>query len=143
MGRIWWVALSCAIAQLAAAEEPLKLLPSPLELPRHIGPLRTDGEAHTFGDPRAGSAYVYEGKGLLLTVYVYDAGVTDIPDGAGSAAVCEQFEEAKLGVTQAGYRDVVLKSEQMVRLEPPDDAPLAREALYEMVRKEGPAISYL
>src|SRR5262249_3679829 len=114
MGRIWWVALSCAIAQLAAAGEPLKLFASPLALPRHIGPLRTDGEAHTFGDPRAGNAYLYEGKGLLLTVYVYDAGIADIPDGAASVPVCEQYEEAKQGVSQAGYRDVVLKSEQMV-----------------------------
>jgi hypothetical protein len=142
MRRIWWVGLMAA-AQLAAADEPLKLLPSPLELPRHIGPLVTDGKAHGFDMPELGTAYQYKGGGMLLTVYVYDGGVADIPDGASNVPVCEQFEDAKAGVTQAGYRDVSLKKEQLVRLSPPQDLPLAREAEYEMVRDGRTTISWL
>ena len=35
---------------------------------------------------------------MALDVYVYDAGIADLPDGAASRAVCEQFEAAKSGV---------------------------------------------
>src|SRR5215467_1196410 len=110
MKRFLRAFLACGVLQAAAAADDgaLKLLPSPLEMPRRIGPMVTDGAGHAYEDPRLGISYMYEGAGLLLTVYVYDAGVESIPDGPDSAAVCEQFEEAKLGVTQAGYRDVVL-----------------------------------
>jgi len=142
MRRIWWVGL-LTVTPLAAAEEPLQLLPSPLELPRRIGPLSTDGRAHGFDKPELGTAYQYKGGGMLLTVYVYDLGVNDIPDGAVNVPVCEQFEDAKSDVIQAGYRDVVLKKEQLVRLSPPEDLPLAREAEFEMLRDGRTTISWL
>ena len=115
-------------ARRAAAEETLKLLPSPLEMPRRIGPMASDGAAHSYEDPRLGSSYQYLGRGLSLTIYVYDAGVDAIPDGADNIPVCDQFEDAKNGVAKAGYLDMALKSEQMVRLAPPGDVLLAREA---------------
>ena len=90
-----------------------------------------------------GSSYQYLGRGLSLTIYVYDAGVEAIPDGADNIPVCDQFEDAKNGVTKAGYRDMALKSEQMVRLAPPGDVLLAREAVFEFVRQERKTISYV
>ncbi len=145
MKRFLRVFLACGLLQAAAAADqgPLKLLPSPLEMPRRIGPLVTDGAGHAYEDPRLGVSYDYDGEGLLLSVYVYDAGVESIPDGADNRAVCEQFEEAKEGVVRAGYRDVTLKAEQMVRLAPPADSPQAREAVYELIRKDRPMISYV
>lgn len=126
-----------------AAGETLKLGPTRLELPLRIGPLVTDGVAHGFGDPRLGVGYQYNGAGLALTIYVYDGGITDIPDGGDTVAACQQFEQSKSEIQSAGYANVVLKSQQLVRLEPPDDAPVAREAVLELVRGGHPVISYL
>lgn len=145
MKRILRVLLACGVLQAAVAADEglLRLAPTPLEMPRRIGPLVTDGTGHAYENPRLGVSYDYGGEGLLLSIYVYDAGVESIPDGADNMAVCEQFEEAKGGVVRAGYRDVSLKSEQMVRLSPPADSPQAREAVYELVRKDRPMISYV
>jgi hypothetical protein len=44
---------------------------------------------------------------------------------------------------RAGYADTALKSQQLVRLSPPDESPLAREAVFEYVRQERPTISYI
>lgn len=126
-----------------AAGETLKLGPTRLELPSRIGPLVTDGVAHGFGDARLGVGYQYNGAGLALTIYVYDGGITDIPDGGDTIAACQQFEQSKSEIQSAGYSNVVLKSQQLVRLEPPDAVPVAREAVLELVRGGHPVISYL
>jgi hypothetical protein len=142
--RKLWVLIACGAAQAVAADaDSVKLLPSPLEMPRRIGPMISDGSAHSFEDPRLGKSYRYGGKGLLLHVYVYDAGLENIPDGADSIATCRQFEDAKAGVVKADYRDISLKAEQLVRLAPPNDAPLAREAVFELVRDGRQTISYV
>jgi hypothetical protein len=148
MRRIRRILVACgalhgALPGTAAGDETLKLLPSPLEMPRRIGPMATDGAAHSYEDPRLGSSYQYLGRGLSLTIYVYDAGVDAIPDGADNIPVCDQFEDAKNGVARAGYGDMALKSEQLVRLAPPDDVLLAREAVFEFVRQERRTISYV
>lgn len=126
-----------------AAGETLKLGATRLELPLRIGPLLTDGEAHGFGDPRLGVGYQYDGAGLALTIYVYDGGIADIPDGGDNIAVCRQFEQSKSEIQSAGYSNVVLKSQQLVRLEPPDATPVAREAVLELERGGHAVISYL
>ena len=41
------------------------------------------------------------------------------------------------------HTNTTLKSEQLVRLSPPDDAPLAREAVFEMDRRGQHAVSYV
>ncbi len=128
---------------MAADDAPLRLSPSPLEMPRRIGPLVTDGASHAYDDPRLGVSYDYRGDGLLLSLFVYDAGMEAIPDGAESMAVCQQFEDAKQGIAHAGYSEVKLEGEQLVRLSPPADSPLAREAAFELVRKDHALISYV
>jgi hypothetical protein len=137
------LAMTMALAAGPVRAETLKLGPTRLEFPLRIGPLATDGEAHGFGDPRLGVGYQYNGAGLALTIYVYDGGITDIPDGGDTIAACQQFEQAKSEIQSAGYSNVVLKSQQLVRLEPPDAAPVAREAVLELVRGGHPVISYL
>jgi hypothetical protein len=119
------------------------LLPSPLELPARIGALQHDGTPHHFSDPRLGSAWQYDGEGQSLTVYVYDLGIKNIPDGTDNVETCQQFEEAKADVIQAKYADTVFKSEQLVRLSPPAELPLAREAVFEFKIDGRPAYSYL
>jgi hypothetical protein len=132
--------LACTTLANAAT---VKLAPGPFELPDRIGPMRFDGEPHKYDDPRLGASYQYSGGGLSLTVYVYDLGATDIPDGANTRLACEAFEGAKGDVMHAGYQDVVVKSEQLARLNPAADAPLAREAVLEYTRNDRPTVSYL
>ena len=136
------IACAADVAVAARTVENVTLLPSPLELPRRIGPLTLTGEPHKYQDPALGVSYQYGGDGLSLTVYVFDAGDTDIPDGADTMGTCREFEIAKQGVTQA-YQNTRLKSEQLVRLSPPADAPLAREAWYEFEREQRPMISFI
>lgn len=135
--------MSLLACMTLANAEPLKLLPSELEMPDHIGPLTYTGKPNTWPDKRLGTAYAFEANGMKLDVYVYDAGVTDIPEGADSRAVCEEFEQAKLGVTHAGYKNTRLKSEQLARTGPTQERPLMREAVYEADIYDTPAVSYV
>jgi len=129
--------------EAGAAGEKVVLAPTALELPVKLGPLHLTGEPHAYEPAALGFSYQFEGRGLLLTVYVYDANVQDIPDGGDSVEACEQVEEAKQGVVQAKYPHTVLTREQMVRLLPNEDFPLAREARYELELKGQPSISYV
>jgi hypothetical protein len=101
------------------------------------------GEPYHYDPAALGVSYQYAGRGLSLTIYVYDADVKDIPDGGDTVAACEQVEEAKQGVVHAKYPNTVLTREQLVRLSPNEDFPLAREARYELEREGRPAISYI
>jgi hypothetical protein len=143
MKRLWWLAFLAATAPLASGQETFELLPSPLQMPRRIGPLVYDGQPHKFPDAELGIAYQYSSDGLSLTIYVYDLGNKEIPDGANTAATCQQFEEAKEGVIQARYPNTVLKTEQLVRLAPPDAQPQAREAVFEFTINQRHAYSYV
>jgi hypothetical protein len=143
MKRLWLLAFLAGCASLAAAQDTIELLPSPLKMPRRIGPLVFDGQPHSFPSPELGIGYQYNSDGLSLTIYVYDLGIKDIPDGANTVATCQQFEEAKEGVIQARYPNTVLKTEQLVRLSPPDDQPQAREAVFEFTMKQRSAFSYV
>jgi len=136
--------LACTtLASVPSGAEPVKLLPGPFELPDRIGPMRFDGQAHKYDDARLGASYQYLGGGLSLTVYVYDLGAENIPDGGDTRLACEAFEGAKGDVLHAGYQDLVVKSEQLARLDPAADAPTAREAVFEYSRANRPTISYL
>jgi len=136
-------ALLVSTSTSAAAAETVRLLPSSLEMPTHVGPLYYQGEPKSWPDKRMGTAYSFGAPGLKLDVYIYDAGITDIPDGPDSQAVCEQFEQAKYDIQRAGYRDIVLKREQLARMGPNQDPPLSREAVYEAVINDTPTVSYL
>jgi hypothetical protein len=146
--RIWMAAcataVSFAVANAVGAEPvlPVPLLPSPIVLPARIGPMHYTGDPHKYDDPRLGVSYQYGGDGLSLTVYIYDAGETNLVDGADTMATCREFEVAKAGVVQA-YQKPQLKVEQLVRLNPPDDLPQMREAQYEFEREGKPTISFI
>ena len=143
MKRTYFLALLAGAAPLASAQDTVTLLPTRLEMPRRIGPMYLQGEPHKFSPAELGYGYQYDGAGLSLTVYVYDSGIADIPDGGDTTPTCMQFEQAKQDVTRAGYANVTLKSQQLARLAPPDDLPLAREAVFEFERGGKPTISYL
>lgn len=145
MNPLWrWTGLALMVpAGQATAADTVKLAPTRLEIPARIGPLASDGVAHGFGDRSLGVGYQYNGSGLSLTVYVYDAGVVDIPDGGDTVQACQQFEQAKGDILHAGYANATLKSQQLVRLAPPHDLPLAREAVLEYTRGDQALVSYL
>jgi hypothetical protein len=138
-----WLAFS---APVQAADKPragfVQLLPSPLLLPKRIGPMVTRGDPHRYEDPKLGVSYQYGGDGLSLTVYVYDAGNESIEDGADTVPVCREFELAKQGVAQA-YQKTELKSERLALLLPPEQWPQMREAMYEYERENHPTISFV
>jgi hypothetical protein len=126
----------------ADAVDSVQLLPSPIVLPKRIGPMTLSGAPHKYDDPRLGISYQYSGDGLSLTVYVYDAGVAELSDGPDTMPVCREYEIAKQGVEQA-YQKVQLKSELIVRLNSPDELPLIREAHYEYEREGRPTLSFI
>jgi len=129
-------------AGAVSAEETVQLLPSPLVFPKRIGPMVLAGEPHKYDDPRLGVSYQYSGSGLSLTVYIYDAGQVDLPDGADTIPSCQEFETAKQGVEQT-YQKVERKSQYLASLNPPETLPQVREALYEFEREGKPTISYI
>jgi hypothetical protein len=138
----WWMSVVVIWAPAAIAES-VKLLPTALEIPDRIGPLAYTGKPDVWPDKRLGLSYKFTAPGVLVDIYVYDAGVPGIPEGADSRPVCEQFEQAKADVMRSGYKDVVLKGEQLARLGASHDSPLAREAVFEAVIQDSPTISYL
>jgi uncharacterized protein YdhG (YjbR/CyaY superfamily) len=143
MKTVFSMVLACTFATGAlAAEETVQLLPSPLVLPKRIGPMVAVGDPHKYDDPRLGVSYQYAGDGLSLTVYVYDAGEKDLPDGADTIPSCQEFEVAKQGVEQS-YQKAELKSQYLAKLNPPDALPQIREALYEYEREAQPTISFI
>jgi hypothetical protein len=141
--KLYWSIVTVALATLPAMADTVKLLPTDLEMPDRIGPLTYVGKPHTWPDKRLGSAYEFHAAGMKLDVYVYDAGVTDIPDGARSQAVCLEFEQAKRGVEQGGFQGVVLKREQLARMGPGQELPLTREAVYEATMQDVQVVSYV
>jgi hypothetical protein len=143
MMKVKFLILPALILAQSAAADVVKLLPGPFELPDRIGPMRLNGEPKKYEDPRLGASYQYSGGGLSLTVYVFDLGVPDIPDGGDTRIACEAFEAAKGDVQRAGYTDVRLKSEQLARLDPQAESPVAREAVFEYTRAGQPTVSYI
>jgi hypothetical protein len=127
----------------AAAADTIKLEPTAVEFPRRIGPMYLQGEPHKYDPPSLGVSYQFSGSGLSLTVYVYDVGLEDIPDGGDTVVTCKQFEQAKQDVLAAGYGNTVFVSQQLARLAPPADLPLAREAKFEFRRDGRATVSYL
>lgn len=124
--------LACGLALPAAASDDfITLEPSPLKFPRRLGPLELAGEPHRFEPAAMGVGYKFSGNGMELTIYVYDAGLRDIPDSGESTQACGQADEAKSGIRQRDDRNVRLVSEQLARLGP-GEWPRAREASFEL-----------
>lgn len=141
--KVWVPIGSLLWCATFAHADPVKLLPGPFELPERIGPMRFEGQGHKYDDPRLGYSYQYLGGGLSLTVYVYDLGAQNIPDGGDTRLACEAYEGAKGDVLHAGYQDMRVKSEQLARLDPAAETPTAREAVFEYTRNNRPTVSYL
>lgn len=121
----------------------VRLAPSPFKLPQNIGPLRYSGEVR-YSDRRMGRAFTYNASGISLKIYVYDFGLRSIFDGPDSVATCEQFESAKREIERGGnYQDVKLRGQFSRTMGAADDAPVAREAVYEFDRNGIHAVSAL
>jgi len=127
----------------ALGDNTVKLLPSKFRLLQNIGPMRFTGQ-NRYSDRRLGRSFGFGASGISLTIYVYDFGLRDIPDGPDSVPACEQFERAKTEIEQGGnYENVVLRRQVTRRMSDTAAAPLAREALYEFDRNGIHAVSLL
>ena len=128
---------------MPAAADPVTLTPSSFRVPKTIGPMRFNGE-NRYKDPRLGRSFGYNASGISLNIYVYDYGLTRVPDGPDSIAACEQYESAKREIENGGsYQNVKLRREVARRMSASSDAPVAREAEYEFDRHGKPAVSVL
>ncbi len=136
--------LAGAAAQAAAlGDNTVRLAPSQLKLPQNIGPLRYNG-VNRYSDRRLGRSYGYNASGISLSIYVYDHGIKDIPDGTDSVPVCEQYESAKSEIESGGnYENVRFRGELSRALTRAAGAPLVREAVYEFDRHGVHAVSIL
>ena len=124
-------------------DNTVKLLPSKFRLLQNIGPMRYTG-TNRYSDRRLGRSFGYGASGISLTIYVYDYGLRDVPDGPDSVPACEQFERAKHEIEYGGnYQNVVLRGQSTRRMGDVADAPLAREAHYELDRNGIHAVSLL
>jgi hypothetical protein len=127
----------------ALNDNTVHLLPSKFRLVQNIGPMRYTGE-NRYSDRRLGRSFGFGTSGVSLTIYVYDYGLKDVPDGPNSVAACEQYEKAKLEIESGGnYENVTLRREVMRPFGDTAQAPLAREALYDLDRNGIHAVSAL
>jgi hypothetical protein len=124
-------------------DNTVKLLPSKLRLMQNIGPLRYSG-TNRYSDRRLGRSFSYGVSGISLTIYVYDYGLSHIPDGPDSVHACEQFERARREIEEGeNYQNVVLRGQSTRRMTLGADTPLVREAHYELDRNGIHAVSML
>lgn len=138
------LAAACGTALPAPlGDNTVRLLPSKFKLLQNIGPMRFTGQ-NRYSDRRLGRSFGFGTSGISLTIYVYDFGLRDLPDGPDSIPVCEQFERAKAEIEGGGnYQNVVLRREVTRRMNDTANAPLAREAQYEFDRNGIHAVSVL
>ena len=93
-----------------------------ISFPVRLGPFTLIG-VQKYDDPGLGTAVKYQRNETLnaLTLYLYDLGLKDIPSGNGSAAVSEQFSNARNEVRRAKemgyYQEVELLYEDNLKLE--------------------------
>lgn len=151
-----FVLLACALSSVlggithAAAthstemdDNLVTLAPSRFKAPRTIGPMRFNG-ATGYKDRRLGRSFGYSASGISLNIYVYDYGLSGVPDGPDSIAACEQYESAKREIENgANYQNVKLRGEVARRMSASPDGVVAREAEYEFDRHGNHAISVL
>ncbi len=146
-----WARVVCATLMAGAAsavatplsDNTVRLAPSQLKLPQNIGPLRYNGQ-RKFSDRRMGRSYLYAASGISLSIYVYDYGLSGLPEGADSVPICEQYESAKREIESGGnYENVQLRSEYRRRMSDDEGSPWLREAQYELDRNGLHAVSVL
>jgi hypothetical protein len=92
-GRVWVLASALlavsAVLAIAAESKPT--------LPPQIGGLPYK-EAKKFKDPALGMALIYQREKSILTIFIYNGGVGDIPIGIDTVVALKQFEQAKADV---------------------------------------------
>src|SRR3954470_646063 len=71
-----------------------------LDFPEHLGSFTLKGRTQ-FPKASEGATIVYEGNDVRGAIYVYDGGVSPIPNGVGSPAVQKHFRETEMALRQA------------------------------------------
>lgn len=132
-----------AVRAAPLGDNTVRLAPSQLKLPQNIGPLRFNG-VNRYSDRRLGRSYGYNASGISLSIYVYDYGISNLPDGPDSVPLCEQYQTAKSEIERGGnYENVIFRGESNRGLRDAAGSPVAREAVYEFDRHGVHAISAL
>jgi hypothetical protein len=73
----------------------------------------TDNEATA---PGYGYSVAYFRPGWQMTVYIYDLGLSDIPNDVDAGPMRQEFESAKEDVLLSGHKEIELKREYVASL---------------------------
>jgi hypothetical protein len=68
--------------------------------PRTLGDFQLAGLI-SFPDPRAGFALRYSVSEIRVDVYIYDAGLSSVPEGTSSSTVIQEFSQTAVGLQRA------------------------------------------
>ena len=71
-----------------------------IDFPDRLGAFTLKGRTQ-FPNPKEGATIVYEGNDTRGAIYVYDGGVSPIPDGVASPQVSKHFRETQMALLQA------------------------------------------
>lgn len=88
-------------AVAAAADETVELKEVRAKLPRAVGGIAYRDREDFTQAPGLGYGLSYAGKSCRVTVYVYDAGEADIPDGKAGKPIDAQIKKAAADIAAA------------------------------------------
>lgn len=105
-------------------------------------------DVYRYDQPELGYAVDYESpQGMRISIYVYDLGVADIPDGAFSDVVKQQFEQAKGDIRRARdqgkYQDADEILNEVVVLGDSESSPKMRRSRFNLRRDDRAWISHV
>jgi hypothetical protein len=103
---------------------------------------------NVFKDARLGYSVSYLAEGTVITVFVYDLGLKEIPKGAEADAIKAEMYESLLALegnrASGRYKSIQPLDEKVVAFGSNADAPKLRRKRYEIeIAKEGPAVAEL
>lgn len=93
-------ALATALATLAAHAAPVREEAIGVDFPDRLGGFTLKGRTQ-FPKASDGATTVYEGNDVRGAIYVYDGGVSPIPDGVASQQVSKHFLQTQMALMQA------------------------------------------
>ncbi len=127
------LAAFAAAAQLG--DNTVRLAPSQLKLLAEHRAAALQRARIAYSDRRLGRSYGYNASGISLSIYVYDYGVAQIPDGRIPYRCASSTKAPRVRSKSGGnYENVVLRAEWNRPLADAPDAPWCARAVYEFDR---------
>jgi hypothetical protein len=105
-------------------------------------------DVHRFEQAGLGYSIDYRAAGgVRVSLYVFDFGLKEIPDGPFSPVARQVFDQAKGDIRRAKeqgiYQDAVELSNEVVLLGDDAEGPLLRKATFQLRRNDADHVSYI